>query len=51
MVKDKKSKAKQAKEDPKGKEESRDKYVPSAAEIAEDKQARLSATLLLVRNR
>jgi hypothetical protein len=49
MGKDKKSKGKQTKEDPKGKGISPDKYVPSAAEIAEDKQARLSVALQITR--
>jgi hypothetical protein len=49
MGKDKKLKGKQPKADPKGKDPSRDKYVPSAAEIAEDKQARLSVSLEIVR--
>jgi hypothetical protein len=49
MGKDKKLKGKQPKVDPKGKDPSRDKYVPSAAEIAEDKQARLAVSLEIVR--
>ncbi len=43
MGKEKKSKAKQTKEDPKdlkGKGESRDKYVPTAEEIAREKRDR-----------
>jgi hypothetical protein len=49
MGKDKKLKGKQPKVDPKGKDPSCDKYVSSAAEIAEDKQARLSVALEIVR--
>jgi hypothetical protein len=52
MGKERKSRAKQTKEDPKdpkGKGESRDKYAPSAAEIAEDKQVRLSVALQIIR--
>jgi hypothetical protein len=49
MGKDRKSKGKQSKGDPKDKDPSSEGYVPSAADIAEDKQARLSAALLLIK--
>jgi hypothetical protein len=49
MGKDKKLKGKQPKVDPKGKDPSRDRYVPTTAEVAEDKQARLSVSLEIVR--
>jgi hypothetical protein len=49
MGKDRKLKGKQPKVDPKGKDSSPDNYVPSAAEIAEDKQVRLAVSLEVLR--
>ena len=47
MGKDKKLKGKHPKVDPKGKDPSPEKYVPTAEEIAREKRDRLSTTLLL----